>query len=377
MAKVRLSKVSSSGWTENGLTIEALDLEIPDGQFVVLAGSPGSGTSGIVRMIAGLDNISAGEITIGEERVEALAPKERDGALVFANDSLHPNMTARENIAFGLKRRRFGHAEIRKRIEEAANILLIGDLLEQKPNRLSLIQKQRVAIARAVVRQPKVLLFDHALAYLDANDRAELAQVVVRLHERMQTTMIFATANSSEAMSVAETIAVFDKGMLRAFDKPRVLYEQPDDMFVAKFLGDPPMNFIRGELKLDRGLLLFREAESGTIELDLSKHERFGDPASLNGRTVFLGIRPENVELLNPVDSRGQKPKSSFRAIAEVVLPLGSGTDIHFNTGAHLGIARSARLLDRRETGHRMEFIVNLEKICLFEPDLGKRMGAS
>ncbi len=376
MANVTLSKVSTSDRTENGLTVNALDLEIPDGQFVALVGPAGSGISSVIRMIAGLDNIASGEINIGEKQVNELAPKDRDVAMVFANDSLFPNMTVRENIAFGLKRRRFGQAELRKRTEEAASIFMIGDLLEQKPHGLSLIRKQRVAIARAVVRQPKVFLFDHALAFLDLKSGGELAQEIVKLHERVQATTIFATADGREAMSVAERVALFDKGMLRAVDTPRAFYEQPNDMFAAKFFGDPTMNFIEGELKMNRGVMQFLEANSGTIEIDLSKHERSNNADAFVGKIVVLGVRPEDIDLLIPTHSKGQTPVATFRAISEAIAPFGAHTEIHFNTGAHTAIAHSSTFIDRSDAGRRMEFMVNLNKICLFDPVSGNRIAS-
>lgn len=371
MAKVTLNKLGRID-RRTGRLGNVLDLEIADGQFLVLAGPPGSGKSNVLRMIAGLENISSGEISIGDKRVNDLTPKDRHVAMVFSNDSLYSQMTVRQNIAFGLQRRRFGAKEIQRRTEEATSVLSIGNLLEVTPGKLSFSQRQRVAIARAVVRQPKVLLFDHPLARVDEDSRAELGKQIIMLHERLRTTTIFATADDREAMTMAEMLVVLDESALQGVGTPRTLYEQPKNVFIAKFLGRPAMNFIPGELKLDRGAVRFYEANGGTIEIDLSKHERFGATASFAARPVVLGIRPQDIEIAEFARSNAQSLGANFRAIAEFVSPFGGGTDIHFQTGAHTGICRSATWLAQNEAGRRMEFVVNLERIHFFEEISGK-----
>jgi multiple sugar transport system ATP-binding protein len=373
VARVTLAKVAIAD-SPGKAGAPLLDLEIPDRQLVVLTGPPGSGKSTLLRMIAGLNKISSGEIAIGEKKISNLPPQARDVAMIFANDSLYPHMTMRENIAFGLKRRRFAKSEIKKRVEDAANVLGIAQYLERTPNEFDLAMRQRAAIARAVARQPQVFLYDHALANLEPGSRAELRNEVVKLHERMQTTTIFATSDSREAMSIAETIVLLDEKGLQAVGTPRVLYEQPENMVVAKSLGDPPMNFIRGELKLDRGALQFSETEGGTIQINLSKIERLEIAQSLLGKSIFLGVRPEDIEVASSIGVKEASTGASFRAIAEQVEPLGSETDISFNTGAHFGTCRNRGLLDRGAAGRRMEFVINLEKVCFFDQSAGKRI---
>lgn len=348
-----------------------LDLEFPSGSFAVMTGPPGSGKSKILRAIAGLERVSSGEIRLGDKCINELAAKDRDLAMVFANDSLYPQMTVRENIAFGLKRRRFGATEIKKRIEEAAAILSIAELLERKPGALSLLEKQRAAIVRAVVRQPKVFLFDSALVHLGEEGREGLRKEIVMLQARLRVTTIFATEDVGEAMSMAEMIAIFDRGVLQGVGTSRALYEKPENIFVAKFLSRPPMNLIRGELRADRGGLRFHEAGSGTIEFEVPKEKRIEVAASA---PILFGVRPEDIE---PGDSvRMAEPHSygQFRAIAESILPCGGETDIYFNTGAHTGLCRSSGWLDRDQAGRRMEFVVNLEKAHFFDENSGKRI---
>jgi multiple sugar transport system ATP-binding protein len=373
VAKLTLNKIARAGREKKG-DVSILDLEIPDRQLVVLTGPPGSGKSSVVRMIAGLEKISVGQISIGEKRIDGLAPRERDVAMVFANDSLYPHMTMRENIAFGLKLPRFGKAEIKKRVEDAGNALGIEQFFEKRPDECYFVVRQRVAIARGVAKLPQVFLYDHALANLEPNSCAELRSEIVKLHERLQITTIFATSDDREAMSMAETIVLIDEAGLQVVGTPRVLYEQPENMVVAKFFGDPPMNFVRGELKLDRGALQFCEAEGGTIQVELSKIKRFEVARSFVGKSIFLGVRPEDIEVASSVGAKEASATANFRAIAERVEAFGPETNIYFHTGAHAGACQSNGLLDRSAVGRRMEFVINLEKSYFFDQSTGKRI---
>ena len=368
MAKLTLSKVAI-----NAGDTRLLDLEIPDRQLVVLTGPAGGGKSRLLRMIAGLEKISSGQISIGEKQINDLAPEQRDIAIVFASDSLYPGMTMRENIALGLKRRKFAKSEVKKRVEDAGNALGIEQYLEKKPNECDLAIRQRVAIARGVARQPQVFLYDHALTQLEPSSRAELRNEIVKLHERLQATTIFATPDNHEAMSIGETIVLFDEDGVQAVGTSRALYEEPENMVIAKSFGDPPMNFVRGDLKLDRaGALQFSETEGGTIQINLSSFERFEALRSFVGKSVFLGVRPEHIELASLSGVKEKDLVASFRAIAERVEPFGPHTDIYFSTGAHIGTCRSAGFFDRSEAGRRIEFVINLEKVCFFDQSTGK-----
>ncbi len=234
--------------------------------------------------------------------------------------------------------------------------------------------QQRVAIARGVARQPQVFLYDHSLAHLEPGSRNELGNEIVKLHERLQGTTIFATADKREAMSMGEMIVLLDEGGLQAVGTPRALYEQPENMVIAKSLGDPPMNFVRGQVKLDRGALQFSEAEGGTIQMNLSALEGVEALRSFVGKSIYLGVRPEDIEVASSAKAKERNSIANFRAIAERVEPFGPQTDIHFSTGAHTGWCRSNGFLDRSETGRRIEFVINLEKVCFFDQSAEKRI---
>jgi multiple sugar transport system ATP-binding protein len=363
VATISLSKVVTTS------SAPPLDLEIPNGCFAVLFGPKDRGNSSVLRAIAGLDKIAAGEIRIDDRRVNELAPKNRGVAMVFRDDSLYPRMTVRENLGFGLRRAGFVAAEIDKRIEEVAAALSIADLMGEKADNLSLVQSQRVAIGRAVVRQPKLLLFDHPFARLHLEDRMALRNDIAALHERSRTTSILASDVVEDAMSLGEMVAVLDRNELRAFAPPRALYERPENIFVAEFFGRLPMNLIRGQMREGRNGLRFHEAGSGTIE--------FGIPGSKNfdretDKPITLGIRPEDIALADSVPATNEQGFAKFRAIAESVLPLGGETEIRFQTGAHSGICRIVNGMDRSQSGRRMEFMMSLEKTLFFDPDSGK-----
>src|SRR5438105_938911 len=299
MANVTLSHVYKSYPVEKGRDIPAVEdvsLEVRDREFLVLVGPSGCGKSTTLRMIAGLEEISRGDIFIGDRRVNDLAPKDRDIAMVFQNYALYPHMTAYDNIAFGLKLRRYPKLEIKKRVMDAANVLGIEELLDRKPKALSGGQRQRVAVGRAIVRQPKVFLFDEPLSNLDAKMRVQMRTEIAKLHQRLQATMIYVTHDQVEAMTMGDRIVVMNHGRVQQNDTPLKLYREPANLFVAGFLGSPPMNFIDGKLKEESDALVFSEIEGGAITVRLSIKER---PAAraLVGKPVLLGIRPEDIEL--------------------------------------------------------------------------------
>src|SRR6267143_2033056 len=223
--------------------VEDVSLEVADREFVVLVGPSGCGKSTTLRMIAGLEEISRGDIFIGDRRVNDLAPKDRDIGMVFQNYALYPHMTAYDNIAFGLKLRRYAKSEIKKRVRDAANVLGIEELLDRKPKALSGGQRQRVALGRAIVRQPKVFLFDKPLSNLDANLRVQMRTEISRLHNQLETTMIYVTHDQIEAMSMGDRIVVMNTGIIQQVDTPLSIYNEPANRFVAGFIGSPTMNF--------------------------------------------------------------------------------------------------------------------------------------
>lgn len=229
------------------VVIDNIDLEIKDKEFVVLVGASGCGKSTILRMIAGLEDISGGEILIGGTKVNNIPPKDRDIAFVFQSYALYPHMTVRENIAFGLKMRKVNKAEIEKKVLEAAEILDLTEYLDRKPKQLSGGQRQRVALGRAIVRNPKVFLMDEPLSNLDAKLRVQMRAEIKKLHEKLQTTFIYVTHDQTEALTMGDRIVVLDKGVIQQVDSPEEIYNNPQNMFVAGFVGSPQMNFIDGE----------------------------------------------------------------------------------------------------------------------------------
>ncbi len=315
MAQVILEGV---GKTYPGGVVAAtdVDLTIADGEFVVLVGPSGCGKSTILRMIAGLEEITTGTIRIGDRVVNDVEPRDRDIAMVFQNYALYPHMSVRENMAFGLKLRKVPREEIDRRVDEAARILGIGELLDRKPRALSGGQRQRVALGRAIVRDPAVFLFDEPLSNLDAKMRVQMRTEISRLHHRLRATMIYVTHDQVEAMTMGERIVVVDGGRIQQVDTPLALYARPVNRFVAGFIGSPAMNFLDGRLVADDGVALVTAA--GT-RLPLPGFSP--DPAWLD-RPVTLGIRPEHVAL---ADGDG-----AFALPVQVREPLGNETLLYF-----------------------------------------------
>jgi multiple sugar transport system ATP-binding protein len=374
MAKVTVKNVYKIYAGEKGRDVAAVNdvtLEIQDREFVVLVGPSGCGKSTTLRMIAGLDEISKGDIYIGDRRVNDVPPKDRDIAMVFQNYALYPHMSVYDNLAFGLKLRKYPKPEIKKRVVDAAGILGIEDLLDRKPKALSGGQRQRVAVGRAIVRQPKVFLFDEPLSNLDAKMRVQMRTEITKLHQRLQATMIYVTHDQIEAMTMGDRIVVMNNGVVQQTDTPLALYNQPANLFVAGFLGSPPMNFVNGTLKQERESLVFSEIQGGTIRVRLSTQERPG-AQKLIGKPMLLGIRPENIELAQFASSDGST--GSFPAIVDIVEPMGAETNLYLQTGAHTVVCRSQRALDHREAGHRLQFEMNLKKAHLFDPESENRV---
>ena len=374
MAKVTVKNVSKIYRGEKGRDVAAVhdvNLDIADREFVVLVGPSGCGKSTTLRMIAGLEEISQGEIYIGDRLVNDVPPKDRDIAMVFQNYALYPHMSVYDNLAFGLKLRKYPKSEIKKRVIDAAAILGIEELLERKPKALSGGQRQRVAVGRAIVRQPKVFLFDEPLSNLDAKMRVQMRAEITKLHQRLQATMIYVTHDQIEAMTMGDRIVVMNNGTVQQTDTPLTLYNEPANLFVAGFLGSPPMNFINGSLKKEGDLLMFSEIHGGTIQVNLPAKARPA-AAELAGKPVLLGIRPEDIELAQFAGTN--EATWSFPAIIDIVEPMGAETNLYLQTGAHTLICRSQRPLDHREAGHRLQFEMNLKKAHLFDSSSGIRV---
>jgi multiple sugar transport system ATP-binding protein len=374
MARVTVKNVCKIYPGEKGRDVVAVNdvtLDIEDREFVVLVGPSGCGKSTTLRMIAGLEEISKGEIYIGDRLVNNVPPKDRDIAMVFQNYALYPHMTVYDNLAFGLKLRKYPKAEIKKRVTDAAGILGIEELLDRKPKALSGGQRQRVAVGRAIVRQPKVFLFDEPLSNLDAKMRVQMRAEITKLHQRLQATMIYVTHDQIEAMTMGDRIVVMHNGVVQQTDTPLSLYNRPENLFVAGFLGSPPMNFINGTLKQEGENVAFSEINGGTIQVRLPARDHPG-ARELGGRSVLLGIRPEDIELAQ-FTGAGEST-GSFPAIVDMLEPMGPETNLYLQTGAHTVVCRSQRALEHREAGHRLEFEMNLKKAHFFDPVSGKRV---
>lgn len=365
MAKVTLKNVFKIYKADKGKDVTAVNdvsFDVEDREFVVLVGPSGCGKSTSLRMIAGLEEISKGEIRIGDRLVNDVPPKDRDIAMVFQNYALYPHMSVYDNMAFGLKLRKYPKAEIQKRVKEAARILGIEDMLERKPKALSGGQRQRVAVGRAIVRQPKVFLFDEPLSNLDAKMRVQMRTEITKLHQRLQATMIYVTHDQIEAMTMGNRIVVMKDGLIQQIDAPLKLYNEPKNLFVAGFLGSPPMNFIHGRLMESGGAVAFKEIEDGTISLKFARKDSL---TPFIGKEIILGMRPEDVDLLPPGKAPGD---GAFQAVVDIVEPMGAETNFYLQTGSHTVIARSQAAMDHREVGHRLQFQINGSKVHLFDP---------
>jgi len=365
MAKVTLKNVWKIYAGDKGKDVTAVfdfNLDVEDREFVVFVGPSGCGKSTTLRMVAGLEEISKGDIYIGDRRVNDVPPKDRDIAMVFQNYALYPHMSVYDNMAFGLKLRKYPKAEIHKRVMEAAAILGIEQMLDRKPKALSGGQRQRVAVGRAIVRQPKVFLFDEPLSNLDAKMRVQMRTEITKLHQRLQATMIYVTHDQVEAMTMGTRIVVMKDGYIQQVDAPLKLYNEPRNLFVAGFLGSPPMNFIKGTLQGKEGAITFKEVEGGVVTLSLGDRK---SALPYLGKEIILGVRPENCDLV----PAGKAPsENSFQAVVDIVEPMGAETYFYLQTGAHTIISRSHALVDQREAGHRLLFEIDTKQVHLFDP---------
>jgi len=298
MAEVTLEEVTKV-FGEDVVAVDKMSLDIPDGEFVVFVGPSGCGKSTALRMIAGLEDITGGKVFIGDQLVNDLPPRQRDIAMVFQNYALYPHMNVRENMGFALKLRKMDKSEISRRVDEAARILSIERFLDRKPKALSGGQRQRVALGRAIVREPKAFLMDEPLSNLDAKLRVQMRTEIAKLHNRIGTTTIYVTHDQTEAMTMADRIVVLKDGEVQQIATPQFMYDQPDNVFVAGFIGSPAMNFIMARLEKQNG---GHEVVFGNTRLALTQEEigrakeRGYDPEAFTGKDVILGIRPEHLE---------------------------------------------------------------------------------
>jgi multiple sugar transport system ATP-binding protein len=345
MARVVLENLTKSFKGPRQETVDAvsdLNLTVEDKELLVLVGPSGCGKTTTLRLVAGLEEVSRGTISIDGQVVNGIAPKERDIAMVFQHHALFPHMTARENLAFGLKLRKHSRAEIAQRVGEAAEMLGLADCLDRRPEALSGGQRQRVALGRALVRKPKVFLFDEPLSNLDAQMRVQMRREIAQLHSRLAATMIYVTHDQVEALTLGDRIAVMRGGTLQQVAGPMELYRRPANLFVAGFIGSPPMNFFHGTLASNGAGLFFQEegAPAGVeprfkLQVEVEMSSRL---AGLAGKKVVLGIRPEHIA--EKTATSDAPAGQMVEAVAGVVEPMGPETFLYAANGSHSFAAR-------------------------------------
>jgi multiple sugar transport system ATP-binding protein len=367
MAALELCNVRKSYPGSNHDTLKDIDLKIDDGEFLILVGPSGCGKSTLMNCIAGLEEITGGEIRLDGADISGASPKDRDIAMVFQSYALYPTMTVQENIAFGLKMRKVPAAKIEEEVSRVAKLLQIEHLLGRKPSQLSGGQQQRVAMGRALARRPKIYLFDEPLSNLDAKLRVEMRTEIKLMHQRLKTTTVYVTHDQIEAMTLGDKVAVMKDGIVQQFGTPKEIYNNPANLFVASFIGSPPMNFI--PLRLTRqadGWRALLESGQDRCELPLS----LADGQSLEGREVILGIRPEQISVGTEADL------PSLRAEVQVIEPTGPDTMIFVSLNQTKVCCRLAPDA-APNPGESLMLQFEPEKVLLFDAQTGERLGVT
>jgi multiple sugar transport system ATP-binding protein len=341
MAEIVLDDVSKI-YAGGAAAVSNLNLDIKDGEFIVLVGPSGCGKTTALRMVAGLESITGGTISIDDKVVNTVPPKERDIAMVFQNYALYPHMTVYDNMAFGLKLRKLSKQEIDRRVREAANILGLDDFLERKPKALSGGQRQRVAMGRAIVREPKAFLMDEPLSNLDAKLRVQMRSEIAKIQHDLNVTTVYVTHDQVEAMTMGDRVAVLRKGVLQQVDAPQYLYDHPNNLFVAGFIGSPAMNMVEGDLVRTDGRVA---VEFGGISLDVPDDVLSARPAlkAYEGKPVVVGIRPEDMEDASLVAEAPSTRRIRSHAILREA--LGADVLVHFGVRARPVVTEDTREL--------------------------------
>jgi multiple sugar transport system ATP-binding protein len=344
------------------VAVNDLNIYISDKEFLVFVGPSGCGKTTALRLLAGLEEVTGGRIMISEQMVNDVAPKDRDIAMVFQSYALYPHMSVYDNMAFGLKLRKTPKAEIKRRVQSAAELLGIESLLDRKPRQLSGGQRQRVAVGRAIVREPKVFLFDEPLSNLDAKLRVETRANISKLHQQLQTTFIYVTHDQVEAMTMASRIAVINKGILQQIDTPQALYDRPNNLFVAGFIGSPAMNFFKAKLDKADGKMV---VDGGSFHVEVPANRKDAYMPHV-GKSVILGIRPEDIK-----DPQYSPPGIFAQAVdgkIDVTELMGKEIQLYVTTGDHSFVAivdprTSARMSDQ------FQVVFNMDNMHLFDPE--------
>ncbi len=361
MAEVELKNISKI-YEGKSKAVDNVSLKINDKEFVVIVGPSGCGKSTTLRMVAGLEEITSGELFIDGKLVNDVLPKDRDIAMVFQNYALYPHMTVYENMAFGLKLRKFDKQEIDERVNYAAVILELEDYLNRKPKQLSGGQRQRVAVGRAIVRKPKVFLFDEPLSNLDAKLRVQMRTEISKLHQKIETTMIYVTHDQVEAMTMGDRIVIMKDGIIQQVDTPLNIYNNPSNKFVAGFIGSPAMNFIKGKIVTESQLNFVINEEqkirlTGRYNESLSKY---------SGKEITMGIRPEDISIGSEYDD---SEKQKIEVKIEVVEPMGNETFAYFKVNNNQMVARLSPTSGIK-VNEKTTLFMNTSKLYFFD-DLG------
>ena len=367
MATLELRNVNKTYGAGLPDTLKNIELKIDDGEFLILVGPSGCGKSTLMNCIAGLENISGGAILVDDADISGMSPKDRDIAMVFQSYALYPTMSVRDNIAFGLKIRKMSAAAIDEEVARVSKLLQIEHLLGRKPGQLSGGQQQRVAMGRALARRPKIYLFDEPLSNLDAKLRVEMRTEMKLMHQRLKTTTVYVTHDQIEAMTLGDKVAVMKDGIIQQFGTPKQIYNDPANLFVASFIGSPPMNFIPLRLqRRDGRLLALLDSGQARCELPLGMQD-----AGLEDRDVIVGIRAEQI-VLAPAEANGLPV---IRAEVQVVEPTGPDTLVFVSLN---GIKVCCRLApdDAPAVGQSLNLQFDPAKVLLFDANTGERLGA-
>lgn len=366
MAQVSLRNVSKI-FKGNVVAVKDVTLGVENKEFVVLLGPSGCGKSTTLRIIAGLEEATRGDVYIGADLVNNVPPKDRNIAMVFQNYALYPHMNVYNNMAFGLKLRRYPKDEIDKRVREAAGILGLDKLLERRPRELSGGQRQRVAVGRAIVRKPLVFLFDEPLSNLDAKMRVQMRTEINRLHTRLQATMIYVTHDQTEAMTLGNRIVVMNEGVIHQVGTPSVIYDRPVNKFVAGFIGSPPMNFVEGKIAKKDSKFYFNET-NGRIKVKIVD-EMMPKLQPYVGKEIAFGIRSEDI--YDKLFASEAPPENTVAMACEVVEPMGSEVYLHLSTGKHSLIAKVGSH-DNPPINQDMDLVFDMAKVHFFDKDTEK-----
>lgn len=361
MAQVSLRNLTKV-FPGNIMAVNDINIGIENKEFLVLVGPSGCGKSTTLRMIAGLETITEGEVWIGNKVVNNIPAKDRDIAMVFQNYALYPHMTAYENMSFALRLRRFPKTEINERVKEAAEILGIAKLLNRRPRELSGGQRQRVAVGRAIVRKPMVFLFDEPLSNLDAKMRVQMRTELNKLHIKLQSTMIYVTHDQTEAMTMGDRIVVMKDGLIQQVADPITLYDKPVNKFVAGFIGSPPMNFVNGRIIKKDSKFYFTE-NGFKVKVVEDMHPKI---APYEGKEIIFGIRPEDIYDKLFVSDASQD--NMVKAVVEIIEPMGAEVFLYITAGKSSLIARVGGH-DRPDVGQDMDMVFDMSKAHFFNSD--------